>query len=434
LVNKCSPVNYGWASSLLSTNASYTVLDVPLVLADPPFRRSVLREVRDSTITYWFSSYFEALDRRLQLEIINPVQTKVHAFAASRAARAIVGQPRSTIDPAAWLRDGRIVLLSTAKGEVGQELAALVGGTLLNLVTLAIGRQAELPADQRRSVSLLIDEFHTIPSANYEELLSELAKNGAAVALATQSLARLDALDPDRSRALRATVFANLDGLFAFHVSAEDAAYLAEELGGGLEPQDLLELADYHCYARLWSDTRGGERLPAFMIKLDPPPAADPALARDLVARSAERYGRAIEAVEADRQAALERPAAARAASVAQGGRPTRVGQSLHASPDLQLVPSLSDGTPTAAADRGTSGPGGSPARPNRRRPSKVARQQAAAAAAGQAVLLTAVGDGGAQRSSATLAFPSAQDLGYAAADNGNEELGEVGDRGDSSA
>jgi len=433
LVNKCSPVNYGWASSLLSTNASYTVLDVPLVLADPPFRRSVLREVRDSTITYWFSSYFEAFDRRLQLEIINPVQTKVHAFAASRAARAIVGQPRSTIDPAAWLRDGRIVLLTTAKGEVGQELAALVGGTLLNLVTLAIGRQAELPADQRRSVSLLIDEFHTIPSANYEELLSELAKNGAAVALATQSLARLDALDPDRSRALRATVFANLDGLFAFHVSAEDAAYLAEELGGGLEPQDLLELADYHCYARLWSDTRGGERLPAFMIKLDPPPAADPALARDLVARSAERYGRAIEAVEADRQAALERPAAARAASVAQGGRP-RVGQSLHASPDLQLVPSLSDGTPTAAADRGTSGPGGSPARPNRRRPSKVARQQAAAAAAGQAVLLTAVGDGGAQGSSATLAFPSAQDLGYAAADNGNEELGEVGDRGDSSA
>jgi len=365
----------------------YTVLDVPLVLADAPLRRSVLHEVRDPTISYWFTSYFEALDRRLQLEIINPVQTKVHAFAASRAARAIVGQPRSTIEPAAWIREGRIVLLSTAKGEVGEELAALVGGTLLNLVALAIGRQAELAPDQRKPVSLLIDEFHTIPSANYEELLSELAKNGAAVALATQSLARLDALDPDRSRALRATVFANLDGLFAFHVSAEDAEYLAPELGGGLDPQDLLELGDYHCYARLWSDARGGERLPAFLVKLDPPPPSDGTLARELVRASAERYGRPLEAIEADRQAALDRPALLRAASVAPGDGLARVGQSLHASSGLLVGPSASAGTPTARADRGSSGPAGAGA--SRRRPARAVRERAAAAAAGQAVLLT---------------------------------------------
>lgn len=46
-------------------------------------------------------------------------------------------------------------------------------------------------------------------------------------------------------RARPASVFSNLDGLFAFHVSAEDAAYLAEELGGGLDAQDLLELGHY---------------------------------------------------------------------------------------------------------------------------------------------------------------------------------------------
>lgn len=370
----------------------YTVLDVPLLLADPPYRRTVLRAVSDPTITYWFTSYFEALDRRLQLEIINPVQTKVHAFAASRAARAIVGQPRSTIDPADWLRHDRIVLLSTGKGEVGEELAALVGGTLLNLATLAIGRQAELPPALRQPVTLLVDEFHTIPSANYEELLSELAKNGAAVVLATQSLARLDTLDPERRRGLRATVFANLDGLFAFHVSAEDAAYLAAELGGGLDEQDLLELGDYQCYARLWSDARGGERLPTFLVRLDPPPRADAALARRLAAASAERYGRPIEAVEEDRRMALERPALARASSLLPQTGPARVGQSLHASSDL-LGSGAGDGTPTAASDRGGFHPGPGPAttpgsRASRRRPSQVARQRAAAVAAGQAALL----------------------------------------------
>jgi hypothetical protein len=34
----------------------------------------------------------------------------------------------------------------------------------------------------------------------------------------------------------------NLDGPFAFHESAEDARYLADELRGGLDAQDLIEL------------------------------------------------------------------------------------------------------------------------------------------------------------------------------------------------
>jgi len=57
----------------------------------------------------------------------------------------------------------------------------------------------------------------------------ELAKYGANVLLATQTLSRLDRLtDAQRTRNLRASVFSNLDGLFAFHTSAEDAAYLAD--------------------------------------------------------------------------------------------------------------------------------------------------------------------------------------------------------------
>ena len=111
--------------------------------------------------------------------------------------------------------------------------------------------------------------------------------------LATQTLSRLDRLtDAQRTRDLRAAVFSNLDGLFAFHASAEDAAYLAEELGGGLDAQDLLELGHYQCYARL-TDARTGERLPTFSVQLGPPPvSADPAWPIGLAAASAERYGR----------------------------------------------------------------------------------------------------------------------------------------------
>jgi hypothetical protein len=156
-------------------------------------------------------------------------------------------------------------------------------------------------------VTIAVDEFHTIPGADYEQVFGELAKYGANMVLATQTLARLDRLTQgDKTRDLRATVFSNLDGLFAFHTSAEDAEYLVEELGGGLNKQDLLELGHYQCYARL-TDTRTGERLPAFSVQLDPPPAGDAALADQLAAESAERYGRNIVDVELDLEAAAER-------------------------------------------------------------------------------------------------------------------------------
>jgi hypothetical protein len=111
-------------------------------------------------------------------------------------------------------------------------------------------------------VTLVVDEFQTIPGADYEQVLGELAKYGANVMLASQTLSRLDRLtDAQRTRNLRVSVFSNLDGLFAFHMSAEDARYIADELGGGLDAQVLLELGHYQTYARI-TDVRNGERLP----------------------------------------------------------------------------------------------------------------------------------------------------------------------------
>ena len=76
------------------------------------------------------------------------------------------------------------------------------------------------------------------------------------------------------------------------------------ELGGAIDEQDLVELGEHQCYVRLSS---GGQRLPTFSVKLDPPPATDRQHGRALAAASAERYGRDAALVEADRQSAVAR-------------------------------------------------------------------------------------------------------------------------------
>jgi hypothetical protein len=280
----------------------HTLLELPEVLAEPAFRRQVLAHVTDPVIKRWSAGYWDQLDRRFQLEIQIPVATKIHRYSGSRAASAVVGQPRSTVDPSAWLRDGAIVIVNTAKDAagVGEDTAALVGASLLNLVALAIGGQAPLPAEQRNPATLIVDEFQTMPGADYQGILAELAKYGANLVLATQSLANLVELD----RTLRPMVFSNIDGLFAFQTSAEDARYLAPELGAHIDEQDLVELDDFHCYARV---SRDGARLPTFSVQLDPPPQPDSVQSERLATVSAERYGRKRDAVEADIRSAIAR-------------------------------------------------------------------------------------------------------------------------------
>jgi hypothetical protein len=248
-------------------DAQYTLLDVTPLLTFIAFRRQVLADVRDpALLAYWLR--FEALQQRLQQDIITPVTTKLEKFANAAVARRIVGQGRSTLNMAEAVRRGQVVLVKTARGVVGQDTAALVGALILGLLQVTVGEQAGLAITARRPVRVFVDEFQTLPGVDFGAMLSELRKFGASFALATQALAHLDALD----KALRPTVMANVDQLYAFSMSAEDARLIERELDGVVDALDLIALDDFTCYARL---TVHGQRAPVFSLRLDAPDRVD---------------------------------------------------------------------------------------------------------------------------------------------------------------
>src|SRR6266702_3508424 len=262
---------------------------MPLLRA-ASFRHAVLEQVRDRLLIDWWQHYYEPLDAHQQREITSSVITKLSKFASSRVARRILGQPRSTIDLREVVRAGQYLLVSTASGVVGADLSELVGIVLLGLFEAALAEQAALPPEQRRRRYLvLIDEFQVYRGANYQGMLAELRKYGGSFALATQSLAYLDRLD----RTLRATVLANIDHLFAFHMAGEDARLL-HELDGILE-EDITSLDDFQCYVKL---SLGGHRLPVFSLALDAPPQPDEHLAQFVRLRSQQRDARSAGVVD----------------------------------------------------------------------------------------------------------------------------------------
>jgi hypothetical protein len=278
----------------------YTILDGLHLLSDEGFRREVLSKVQDPYLVRWWARDFRDWHRQYRADAVAPVQTRLAYYASSERARAILGQPASTLDLSEVVRQGKVLLVNTAQGQVGREVAALIGGTLLNLLDGVIRAQEALPPRERRRVLVVVDEMQAIPGADYEAMLSELGKFGASFVMATQSLARLEEL----GETLRETLFSNIGCLVAFQVSAHDARYLTWELDRDqVSEADLTSLPAHHCYVRA---TVGGEKLPTFSMALRPPEPGDPQVAA-MVRSRADLYTRPRQEVATRLERELEK-------------------------------------------------------------------------------------------------------------------------------
>ena len=219
---------------------------------------------------HWLRLFMTTVfQQAVQLIALAPVQTRLSYYASSKRARAILGQPRSTIDMRRTIHDGGILLVSTAQGKAGRDVAALVGASLLNLVDAVIREQGSLPFEQRRGALVVVDEMQSMPGVDYESMLSELGKFGASFVLATQSLAKLD----DLSRTMRDSLLANVGCLAVFQVAGNDARQLVWELGKErVTEDDITSLPVNQCYVRA---TVGTERMDAFSMKVAKPEPGD---------------------------------------------------------------------------------------------------------------------------------------------------------------
>ena len=230
----------------------------------------MLGKVSDSYLLEWWARDFKNWTHQYRAEALAPVQTRLSYYASSKRARAILGQRRSTIDMRRTILDGGVLLVSTAQGTAGRDVAALVGASLLNLVDSVIREQGSLPIERRRGALVVVDEMQSMPGVDYESMLSELGKFGASFILATQSLAKLD----DLSRTMRDTILANVGCLAVFQVAGGDARQLVWELGKErVSEDDITSLPVHHCYVRA---TVGTDRMPAFSMAVRKPESGDP--------------------------------------------------------------------------------------------------------------------------------------------------------------
>jgi hypothetical protein len=286
-------------------NSLLTLLELPdaslltllSLLGDGRYRQQVLGRVSDPVVRTFWEREFASWPAKYQAEALAPVLNKLGHFVSSPLLRNIVGQTKSRLDLRQVMDGGKMLLVNLAKGRIGEDASALLGAFLVTGLQQAAMARADQPPEQRRDFFLYCDEFQNYTTESFAVVLAEARKYRLGIILAHQFLAQTE-------ESLRSAVFGNVGTMGVFQIGAEDSELFCQQLGGGLLPDDLLNIPRYHAYGRLLID--GHPSRPFLFRTLRPQPSRpDPARADVIRRYSRQRYARPAPVVEAAVAASL---------------------------------------------------------------------------------------------------------------------------------
>jgi len=268
-----------------------TLCELPLLLTDAAYRRRLVGVLDDPIALEPFWAWFASLNEMRRAEVIGPVSNKLRAFLLRPMLRNILGQSESTFSMDDVIANRKILLVSLAKGAMGEDAANLCGALFVARFWQAVQARATLAPEERTPFFAAIDEFQDVIAlpTPVGDVLAQSRKYGVGLLLANQHLAQLE---PD----VRQGVLANARTRIMFQTSAADAGALAKEFAPHVSADDLKNLDAFHAYASI---SVGSRVVPPISIRTlpAPPPLGTAAQVRAL---AREHYGRDRTEVEAE--------------------------------------------------------------------------------------------------------------------------------------
>jgi hypothetical protein len=224
-----------------------SLADIPKLFRDKSYRKELASGLRNDAVRLFWLQEFERYSFGYRADGIASIQNKVGAFLADPVMRRIVTAPQEPISLRRIMDQGKILLVNLAKGRIGDDSSALLGGLLVTTIGLAAYSRAETAPGQRRDFFVYVDEFQTFTTLAVANMLSELRKYRVGMTLAHQYLHQLE---PE----IRHAVLGNAGTLLSFRLGAEDAGYICRELQGRFAEEDLTALPNRHIYLKLMID------------------------------------------------------------------------------------------------------------------------------------------------------------------------------------
>jgi hypothetical protein len=217
---------------------SATLADIPLLLNAKAFRKQILANVTNEQVRQFWRLEYERYSPRYRADAIAPILNKAGTFLADPKLNRILTRPDGRLRLRAVMDEGKVLLVNLAKGKIGEDSAALLGGLLVTSLGLAAYSRADVPESERRPFYIYVDEFQNFTTLAIANMLSELRKFGVGMVLAHQYLHQLE---PD----IRHAVLGNAGTIISFRLGPEDAAFIAREFEPYFDHLDLMNLPNH---------------------------------------------------------------------------------------------------------------------------------------------------------------------------------------------
>ena len=261
-----------------------SLANVQHLLIDAPFRKSVIAAVTNEAVRNFWLSEFNRWNDRDRTQYLASLQNKLGAFLVNEQLGRIFDADRKGIQLRQIMDNSKILICNLSKGTCGHDASTLLGSLLLSSLHVAAMSRANIPESERADCVVVVDEFHSYladGNTTMADALAESRKYRTSYALSTQMLA--GQLDP----ATLAGVLGNCGSTLCMTVGPRDAQTLAELLGHGLAPNDLMQIPKYHAYLRLL--IHGAPH--TFSVTTLPSPTNSPRQAKTVRRASQQEYG-----------------------------------------------------------------------------------------------------------------------------------------------
>ena len=218
---------------LLLAAGGYSLLDIEALLEDESFRSEALRRCTDPHIASFFERYNRLSPERQQAFSL-PVLNKVTPLLCVPQIRQML-EGRGGIDFKTLMDEpGQVVLIALAAHRF-YGASHLLGGLIVSAVQSAAMARASIPEESRNPVTLFIDEFETMASKNFAEIIAEGRRFGLSLVLSHQNLSQLGG-------SLRQVIRNNVATQLFFQTGSSDAGELAQDVTGLGHKETVKEL------------------------------------------------------------------------------------------------------------------------------------------------------------------------------------------------
>ena len=233
--------------SLIGTPQA-SLSSVQRILVDELLRKSVIARVTNPAVREFWLTEFGRWNARDRTQYIASLQNKLGAFTSNDRLNRILNPSKKGIVLREIMDSSKILICNLSKGQVGHDASKLLGSLLLSSLQVAAMSRADIPENERTDSTVVIDEFHSYlaeGNSTMADALAESRKYRTSYVLSTQML------DGQLDSATLAGVLGNCGSAMCMTVGPKDAETMAELLGHGLDPSDLMQIPQYQGYLRL---------------------------------------------------------------------------------------------------------------------------------------------------------------------------------------